>query len=123
MGYIFEIADSLVWSPSHNVARLFLASVRQLEEQIEMSSGLTEPMSDTIEVNCVMLAEFLRTVFATRNLDHRSMFLLLRGPLVHLLALLMATDSAAIESLSQAPNEWIAEANALIGASFQPHPR
>lgn len=122
MGYDFESSGSSVWSPSQNVARLFLASVRQLEKQMEKSSGLIEPMSDTIEIDSAVLAEFLRAVFAKTNWSHESLSIILHGPLVHMLALLLATNPAALKNISQIPKDWIQEAHLLIARYFHHGP-
>jgi len=112
MGYIFEKNDVTVWSPSLDVARLFLASVRQLEQQVHLPSGLAETMSDTIEIDPNLLLEFVRTLFLTSNTSNQSLSILLHGPIVHLIALLYAVmPSAQVPTVQE---KWNEEAKSLM---------
>ncbi len=56
MGYVFEHGNETIWGPSIGVARLLLASIAPLENRLGIKSGLTEYMSDTIEVDFAQLS-------------------------------------------------------------------
>jgi hypothetical protein len=118
MGYIFETLEFTVFEPSLNVGRLLLASVRQFEQQVNMPCGLVEEMSDTIKIDPKMLLAFVQTLLSTSNLsNNESLFLLLHGPVVHLIALLRSVMPSV--QLSNVPDGWTEEAIALLHHRFR----
>ena len=117
MGYKFEVSDFAVWEPSLNVGRLFLAAVRQFEQQLNMPSGLVEEMSDTIEVEPKQLLEFVQALLQSINSSNESLVLLLHGPAIHLIALLHSVMPSV--QLLNLPDKWTEEANALFRHRFR----
>jgi hypothetical protein len=117
LGFIFEVSDVTVWEPSLNVGRLFLTSVRQLERQVNMPSGLVEVMSDTIEVDPRLLQEFVQALLDSTAFQNESLLILLHGPLVHLIALLSSVKPSV--QLSNVPETWTEEAIVLARRRFR----
>ena len=117
MGFIFEVSDFAVWEPSLNVGRLFLATVRQLEQQLNMPSGLAEKMSDTIEIEPKQLLEFVQALLPSINSSNESLVVLLHGPVIHLIALLYSV-TRPVPPLDL-PDKWGEEVNALFRHRFR----
>lgn len=113
MAYIFEQNNRTIWSPSKNVAEFFLGSVRHLENLLKIESGLTESMSDTIEVDFDALNSYLLAIRDWINLDNDSMRILVRGTMVHLLALVLCSDGSLDKLVDSYPSDWIDEARSL----------
>lgn len=113
MSYLFEHCDKMIWSPSKNVAEIFLVNVRCLESHLKIESGLTESMSDTIEVDFDVLADFLLKTRGRINFDNDSMRILVRGTIVHLLALHLCGDGTLDKIVDGYPSDWINEARLL----------
>jgi Family of unknown function (DUF6086) len=59
MSYLFEHRDEPIWEPSVDVARLLLAATSHLEVRLGIKSGLTESMSDTIDIDFVPVSQAL----------------------------------------------------------------
>jgi hypothetical protein len=113
MIYIFEHRDKTIWSPSKNVAEIFLGNARHLESHLKIESGLTESMSDTIEVDFDVLNDFLLKMRDRINFNNDSMRMLVRGAVVHLLALLLCGDGTPDKIEGGYPSDWIDEARLL----------
>lgn len=118
MGYLFESKDKTVWSPSMDVGRCFLSQVRHIEERLEIASGLGEVISDFIEIDFEGVSRFLQQIGIWANLENRSMQLLSKGVIVHLLALLSCSAlPKQIEGLY--PCDWVQEAKSLSRFNMQ----
>jgi hypothetical protein len=118
MGHVFKSNARFIWSPSRDVALAFLAQVHHLEERLTTQSGLTEVMSDTIDTNYYQLCDFLRRIGSWGNLGNPSIQLLLRGVIVHLLALLSTATSLPDDLLEFYPTDWLDEAMSLSRRSM-----
>jgi hypothetical protein len=110
MGHIFESKDQTIWSPSRDVALCFLAQIHHLEDRLEMHSGLSETMSDVIEIDYVVLHSFIVQIGKWANFSNSSICLLLRGVVVHLLALLSSAAPLPDSILALYSSEWTDEA-------------
>src|SRR5262245_16409316 len=97
MSYIFEHRVETVWQPSKDVADILLMNIRYIESRAGLKSGLTEYMSDTINIEFDVLASFLLGLHGWANADNKSMQILIRGVVIHLLALLLCGDSPGRE--------------------------
>jgi hypothetical protein len=113
MSYLFEHHDRTIWPPSKVVAELLLANVRSMENRLDLESGLTEYMSDTVEVECDTLAAFLLAVRKWANPDNPSMEILIRGVVIHLVALLLCGDVSVEKVECAYPTDWIEDARVL----------
>ncbi len=83
MGYVVEVDGRSVWEPSRRVAELFLSQVRGIEQVFEISSGLTVPAADEIQVDVPTLREFLnRTVEELTRSAGRQLEALAAGPIL-----------------------------------------
>jgi hypothetical protein len=118
MGYLFEHQDKAVWSPSRVVAELFLTEVRYVEGRLAVPSGLTEYMSDTIEIDFEALSRYLQALRKWLNLENNSVRMLIRGVVVHLLALLVCGDGLADEVAHIYPEDWVDEARSLARSNM-----
>jgi hypothetical protein len=83
-----------------------------------MPSGVGDVVSDFVEIDFNVMSHFLQQVATRTNFENRSIKLLLRGVVVHLLALL-SCKSVPIEVESLYPLEWIEEATTLFRANMQ----
>ncbi len=118
MGFLFECEDKTVWSPSMDVGKNFLAQVRHLEEQLKTASGVGLVISDFVEIDFHGIANFLQQIGGLANLQNRSMQLLLKGVVVHLLALLCCSALPNhLEALY--PPDWVEEARTLSRSNMQ----
>jgi hypothetical protein len=108
MSYLIEHQDESIWTPSKDVGDTLLVNVRYLESRLGLKSGLAESMSDTIEVEFDKLAAFLLALRRWASPDKRSMQILTRGAVIHLLALLSCRN-ASVEKVpaSIRPNGWM----------------
>ena len=120
MGYLFECQDKTIWSPSKDVAELLLVEVRFIENRLAAPSGLTEYMSDTVDVDFTILSEYLRLLRGWVNLENRSARLLVKGVVVHLLALLACGDVSPRDVARMFPDDWVVEAQFLARKSMAP---
>jgi len=113
MGILFECGDQTIWSPSREVALYFLAQVRHLETRMGASCGLSEVVSDTVEIDHERLRSFIESVATWTNVNNLSMGQLLRPAMVHLLAILGSCSAVAETLLVPFPREWVEEAGSL----------
>src|SRR5438105_3235500 len=113
MSYLFEHHDETIWPPSKDVADILLMNIRYIESRIGLKSGLVEHMSDTVEVDFDVLASFLLALRRWANPNNQSMQILIRGVVIHLLALLLSGDYPVREVECAFPTDWIDEARVL----------
>jgi hypothetical protein len=113
MGYIIEHNDKAIWQPSRAVGQVFLSQLQYLEGVVGVSAGLHEYMSDTINVEFNDLWQFLQAVSRWVNFDNRSMCVLVKGVVVHVLAIASCMEPPKVAETSQFPSDWIEEAVAL----------
>ena len=66
MSYVFEVNDDTIWSPSMIAGGFFMCQVRHFERILSVASGLTESMSDTIQVDADGLSTILKQAFGFR---------------------------------------------------------
>lgn len=92
---------------------LFLSQVRDLEKESDLPSGLKEYEADTVDVDFSKLSMFLRKLASWANLDHPSLVLLLKGVVVHLLALSSCNTLDPSPLDFKFPREWLDEAKSL----------
>lgn len=118
MGYIVEHNDKTVWSPGRLVGKLFLSQVRHLESEVGVSAGLNEYMSDTIAIDANQLELFLQRVADWATFDNLSMRLLLRGAVVHLLALISCVERLQAQRPSPFPVDWLQESADIASKSM-----
>ena len=122
MSYVFEVNDDTIWSPSMIAGGFFISQVRQLERILSLPSGLTESMSDTIQVDVECLSAFLRKLSASGLIDNTSVNALARGTVVHLIALLQCAAGCGKEVGALFPGEWITEALYLASRNMLSRP-
>lgn len=60
MGYTVYCNGKDIWSPSLAVGKYFIGNVQILENFIEIESGITVPLSDSIEIDSEKLAVFVK---------------------------------------------------------------
>jgi hypothetical protein len=118
MGHVFESNDQTIWCPSRDVALCFLAQVRYFESRLTTGSGLSEVMSDTIDINYRQLARFIAAAGTVTNIDNRSMRLLTKGAIVHLMALLLSGIPLTNDIVALFPDDWINDAMLLSRESM-----
>jgi hypothetical protein len=119
MGHIFEINDQTIWSPSREVALCFLSQVRYLEGRLNAASGLTESMSDTLDINCQQLTIFLEQIGKQINLENNSLRILMTGVVIHLLAILSACGGLPANFQTIFPAIWVKDCLDLSVKSMQ----
>jgi hypothetical protein len=122
MSYVFECRDETIWEPSTEAAKLLLVSISHLETRLGINSGLTEYMSDTINVNLEEISRFVIAVRHWANLTNISMHTLIRPVVVHLAAILYCNDSCAMEVELGYPADWIDEARQLARTNMRRPP-
>jgi hypothetical protein len=119
MSYIFEHRDEAIWEPSIDVAKLLLAATSHLENRLGIKSGLTEYMSDTIDVNFDEIRQFLITLRHWANLENRSMAIIIKPIFIHLMSLLYCSGSSFEEVERGYPADWIDESRQLARTSMR----
>lgn len=113
MSYVFQHEDKTIWEPRNGVAGLFLASISHIENRLGIGSGLTETMSDTIEVDFAQFSRFLVALPRKINLENSSMRILVRPIIVHLMALLYCGGDSFTDIERGFPDEWVDESPQL----------
>ena len=119
MSYLFEHRDEPIWEPSIDVARLLLAATSHLENRLGIKSGLTEYMSDTIDIDFDELSRFLVALRHGANLENRSMHMLIKPLFVHLMSLLYCGGCSFEEVERGYPAEWIDESRQLARTNMR----
>jgi hypothetical protein len=119
MGHIFELNDQTIWSPSRDVALCFLSQVRYLEGRLNAASGLTESMSDTLDINSQQLTEFLAQIGKHINLENNSIRILMAGVVIHLLAILSASRGLPASFQTLFPPIWLKDGLDLSAKAMQ----
>lgn len=115
MSWVFEYKNVEIWGPGRISGQVFLSQVRCLETLMGVEAGLTEYMSDTVEVDFPLLVRFLEQLSVWLNsFGSDTVALLLRGAVVHLLAIAMTSSDNKITTNSASfPKAWIQEAEAI----------
>ncbi len=119
MSYVFEYRDETIWEPSTEAAKLLLVSISHIETRLGINSGLTEYMSDTMDVDLEGVSRFLIAVRHWANLNNASMNILTRPVVVHLAAMLYCNESCPLEVERGYPADWIEEARQLARTNMR----
>ena len=119
MSYLFEHRDEAIWEPSMEVARLLLVTTSYLESRLGIPSGLTEYMSDTVDIKFDQLAGFLIALREWANLDNKSMKTIIKHIFIYLMSLLYCGSSSVEEVERVYPVDWITEARDLARTNMR----
>jgi hypothetical protein len=119
MSYMFEHRDEPIWEPSADVARLLLATTSHLEDRLGIKSGLTEYMSDTINIDFEQLSRFLLALHRRVNLENQSMKILIKPIIVHMMSLLYCGGTSFEEVERGYPDDWIDESRQLARTNMR----
>jgi Family of unknown function (DUF6086) len=119
MSYLFEHRDASIWEPSTEAAKLLLAATSHLEDRLGIESGLTEYMSDTVDVRFDQLRRFLTALRGWVNPENTSMAYLVKPVFVHLMSLLYCGDPSADEVGRGYPLDWVHEARELARTNMR----
>lgn len=89
MGYIFDIDDETVWSPSLWVGQLYVNLAEAIARTLELPTGLETVAEDMYDINPPVFSEFtsalVNNYFSTRHVVAQE---LLRGVLLTSLVML-----------------------------------
>src|SRR5262249_736385 len=105
--------DTQIWSPSRDVGLCFLTIIRYLEDRLNISSGLREYMSDTVDVDFNVMEEFLTKLAALAHGPNTSMEILLKGAVLHMLAIAFWKGEIPKHIADLYPKNWIEDAKVL----------
>jgi Family of unknown function (DUF6086) len=119
MSYLFEHRDEAIWEPSIDVARLLLVATSHLESRLGIKSGLSEYMSDTVDIDFEQLADFLIALREWASLENKSMEILIKPIFVHLMSLLLCGGSSVEEVERGYPVDWTIEARDLARTNMR----
>lgn len=62
MGYIFDIDDETVWSPSLRVGQLYVNLVEAIARTLELPTGLVAVAEDMYDINTSVFSDFTRAL-------------------------------------------------------------
>ncbi|WP_149261559.1 DUF6086 family protein [Actinomadura sp. K4S16] len=89
MGYIFDVDDETVWSPSLRVGQLYVNLAEAIARTLEISTGLEAVAEDMYDIDTSVFGDFTRALvqdfFSTRHVVAQEM---LRGVLLASLVML-----------------------------------
>lgn len=89
MGYIFDIDDETVWSPSLRVGQLYVDLAEAAARTLELPTGLEAVAEDMYDINASVFSDFTRALvkefFSSRHVVAQEM---LRGVLLASLVML-----------------------------------
>src|SRR5262249_51762909 len=119
MSYLLEHRDEAISEPSIEAAKLLLAATSHLEDRLGIESGLTEYMSDTVDVRFDQLRHFLTALRGWVHPENTSMAYLVRPVFVHLMSLLYCGDPSADEVGRGYPLDWVQEARDLAQTNMR----
>ena len=119
MSYLLEHRDEVIWEPSIEAAKLLLVATSHLESHLKIEICLYEYMWYTVDIRFDQLRRFLVAFRGWANLENKSMDLLMRPVVVHLMALLHCGDPSVNGVELGYPLDWVHEARELARTNMR----
>ncbi|GAA4227792.1 hypothetical protein GCM10022254_16340 [Actinomadura meridiana] len=89
MGYIFDIDDETVWSPSLRAGALYVSLAEAIAPSLGRSTGLNAIAEDMYDINLPTFCDFTRTLLADYcSTNHAVIHEMVRGVLLASLVML-----------------------------------
>lgn len=77
MGFVVSCKNEIVWSPSLAVGNYFAENIKSLEKLLKSESGVSFPLSDTIEIDSSKLNEFVDKILGFVELTNNTPLLIM----------------------------------------------
>ncbi len=114
MGYLFELNNQDIWSPSKTVAELFLRQSALLTDWTRCDIGFYQNMSDVVEIEMGSLQACLKVAIAQYEISNNiSLKMLFHATIIHLIAIYIRCDGD-LEALAATDKELTSEAIKLL---------
>lgn len=77
MGFVVYCKNEVVWSPSLAVSNYFAENIKSLEKLLKSESGVSFPLSDSIEIDSLKLNEFVDKILEFVELTNNTPLLIM----------------------------------------------